>query len=71
MVASVHCEVLAPASVVTALMHSLDQEYGADEWRLFIDSNKTSLNGVLLHNGKEKPSASEGYGTNAEKIIKQ
>ena len=27
-----------------------------DEWRLFIESSKTSLKAVLLHNGNEKPS---------------
>ena len=35
-------------------MRSLDQDYVASEWRLFIDLNKRRLKVVLLHNGKEK-----------------
>lgn len=30
--------------------------HNPEEWRLFIDSSKTSLKAVLLHNGNEKPS---------------
>ena len=33
----------------------------ASEWRLFINSNKTSLKGVLLHNGNEFPSIPVAY----------
>ena len=42
-------------------MLSLDQQYKADEWRLFIDSNKTRLKAVLLSNGNQKPSVPVGY----------
>ena len=37
-------------------MHELNIEYNPEEWRLFIDSSKLSLNAVLLHNGNTKPS---------------
>ena len=33
------------------LITKIGAEYKANEWRLFIDSNKRSLKGVLLHNG--------------------
>jgi hypothetical protein len=33
------------------LINMLGIEYKTDEWRLFIDSSKRSLKGVLLHNG--------------------
>ena len=36
-----------------ALIAHLDVEYEASQWRLFIDSSKRSLKGVLLHNGNE------------------
>ena len=49
---------------ISGLMLSLDQEYKADEWRLFIDSNKTSLKAVLLHNGNQKPSVPVAYSGN-------
>ena len=32
-----------------------------EEWRLFIDSSKLSLNTVLLHNGNMLPSMLVGY----------
>ena len=36
-----------------ALIAQLGVEYEASQWRLFIDSSKRSLKGVLLHNGNE------------------
>ena len=41
---------------VSGLMIELGYEHDSDEWRLFIDSSKTSLKAVLLHNGNVKPS---------------
>ena len=35
--------------------HSFDYQYKDNDWRLFIDSNKTSLKALLLHNENEKP----------------
>ena len=49
---------------ISGLMLSLDQEYKADEWRLFIDSNKPSLKAVLLHNGNQKSSVPMAYSGN-------
>ena len=40
----------------TALMEELGAKHDAENWRLFIDSSKTSLKAVLLHNGNTKPS---------------
>ena len=40
----------------TALMEELGAKRDAENWRLFIDSSKTSLKAVLLHNGITKPS---------------
>jgi hypothetical protein len=33
-------------------MQKLGVKYKVNEWQLFIDSSKRSLNAVLLHNGK-------------------
>jgi len=41
---------------ICAVMDVLDHEHKTTEWRLFIDSSKTSLKAVLLHNGKKYPS---------------
>jgi hypothetical protein len=37
-------------------MEGLGHEYNPDQWCLFIDSSKVSLNVVLLHNGNRFPS---------------
>ena len=42
-------------------MSELECEHNPAEWRLFIDSSKTSLKAVLLHNRNIKPSIPEGY----------
>ena len=46
---------------VNKLMKAVGHKYIASEWRLFIDSNKTILKGVLLHNGNEFPSIPVAY----------
>ncbi|CAN2390955.1 hypothetical protein PRIEUP_LOCUS992 [Pristimantis euphronides] len=46
---------------VNGLMMELDGTHIPDEWRLFIDSSKTSLKAVLLHNGNEKPSVPKAH----------
>lgn len=38
------------------LLQELDLPTNPEEWRLFIDSSKFSLKGVLLHNGNKHPS---------------
>ena len=42
-------------------MNSLDHQYESSDLRLFIDSYKTSLKAVLLHNGNQKPSVPVAY----------
>ena len=42
-------------------MKAVGHEHIASEWRLFIDSNKSSLKGILLHNGNEFPSIHVAY----------
>ena len=41
---------------VAGLMDKLKVQYANEEWRLFIDSSKTSLKALLLHNGNTLPS---------------
>lgn len=40
---------------VNELFEEMTQPYDPEEWCLFIDSSKTSLKAILLHNGNEKP----------------
>lgn len=47
---------------VVGLLDKLGHQHSADEWRLFIDSSKTSLKAVLLHNGNQYPSIPVAYG---------
>ena len=42
-------------------MSKLRCEHNPADWRLFIDSSKTSLKAVLLHNGNIQPSIPVGY----------
>ena len=42
-------------------MTALGCEHNPAHWRLFIDSSKTSLKAMLLHNGNIKPSIPVGY----------
>ena len=43
---------LVYCSDIAGLMSEFGIEYKKGEWRLFIDSSKTSLKAVLLNNGK-------------------
>lgn len=42
-------------------MNEFGIEYKKEEWRLFIDSSKTSLKAVLLHNGNTHASLPVGH----------
>ena len=46
---------------VNKLMKVVGHKHIASEWRLCIDSNKSSLKGVLLHNGNKFPSIPVAY----------
>ena len=46
---------------IEGLMTELGCEHNPAHWRLFINSSKTSLKAVLLHNGNIKPSIPVGY----------
>ena len=46
---------------IDGLMATLRITHDPDEWRLFIDSSKTSLKAVLLHNGNVLPSIPVGH----------
>ena len=46
---------------IKGLMTELGCEHKPAHWRLFIDSSKTSLKAVLLHNGNIKSSIPVGY----------
>ena len=48
---------------VNGLMNDLEYEHNPADWRLFIDSSKTSLKTVLLHNENSKPSIPVGHST--------
>ena len=41
---------------IPGLFTSLGLQHKPSDWRLFIDSSKRSLKGVLLHNGNKYPS---------------
>ena len=46
---------------IGGLISELGCEHNRADWRLFIDSNKTSLKAVLLHIGNVQPSIPVGY----------
>lgn len=46
---------------VNGLLLELGVQHNPHEWRLFIDSSKTSLKAVLLHNGNKLPSVPLAY----------
>lgn len=46
---------------IVGLMSELEIPHTSTEWRLFIDSSKSSLKAVLLHNGNKKPSIPLAY----------
>ena len=50
-------------------MFSPNKKYLATEWKLFIDSNKTSLKAVL-HNRNKKGSISVAYSTKFKETYK-
>ena len=52
---------------ICGLMRFLDYEYKASKWRLFIDSNKTSLKALLLHNENKTSSVPIAYTTQTKK----
>jgi hypothetical protein len=49
---------------IWAVMNVLEHEHKTTQWRLFIDSSKTSLKAVRLHNGNKYPSVPLAYATN-------
>ena len=49
-------------------MIELGFEHDSDEWRLFIDSSKTSLKTVLLHYENVKPSIHVAHEVNLRDI---
>ena len=51
-------------------MDVLDHEHKTTEWRRFIDSSKTSLKIVILHNGNKFPSVPIAYATNMKETYK-
>ena len=52
---------LVACNKVNELMKALNNSYDPAEWRLFIDSSKTSFKAVLLHSGNTMPSVPVGY----------
>jgi hypothetical protein len=55
---------LVACNDVDGLMTALNINHKTEEWRLFIDSMKSSLKAVLLHNGNVLPSIPVGYAVN-------
>jgi hypothetical protein len=55
---------LVACNDVDCLMTALNMNHKPEEWRLFIDSLKSSLKAVLLHNGNVLPSIPVGYAVN-------
>lgn len=49
---------------INSVMDMLKIEFDPSQWRLFIDSSKTSLKAVLLHNGNVLPSVPVAHGAN-------
>lgn len=52
---------LVACNNINGLMGAINIVYDPCDWRLFIDSSKTSLKAVLLHNGNALPSIPVGY----------
>ena len=48
-------DTLVACKVVDGLFTALSMSHCSDEWRLFIDASKFSLEAVLLHNGNTVP----------------
>ena len=53
---------------VNKLMKVVGRKHIANEWRLCIDSNKTSLKGVLPHNGNKFPSIPVAYASHLKEF---
>ena len=51
---------------VNKLMKAVGCKHIPSKWRLFIDSNKTSLKEVLLHNSNEFPSIPVAYASHSK-----
>ncbi|XP_050822620.1 uncharacterized protein LOC127057686 [Gopherus flavomarginatus] len=52
---------LVACNNIDGVMAALNTVPDPDEWRLFVDSSKTSLKAVLLHNGNVLPSIPVGH----------
>ena len=57
-------------SDISGLFEPLGFEHDPAEWRLFIDSSKSCLKAVLLHNGNKKPSISLVYADGLKETYK-
>lgn len=53
------------------LMNSMEIQYIADDWRLFIDSSMRSLKAVLLHKLNKKPSVPIAYSTDTKETYEK
>ena len=72
-------DALCYCSNIESLMNELGVQHCPEEWRLFIDSSKSSLKAVLLHNGNDYPSVplssyagilgKYGFSTRSHKIL--
>ena len=54
-------DALCYCSNIDSLMNELGVQHCPEEWRLSIDSSKSSLKAVLLHNGNDYPSVPIGH----------
>ena len=57
-------ETFCYCSDIEGLMKELGVKHISDEWRLFIDSSKSSLKAILLHNGNMYPTVPLLHATN-------
>jgi hypothetical protein len=55
---------------VDGLMNALGIKHDPQEWRLFIDSSKMSMEAVLLHNANQHPSIPVGNAVHRKHQIK-
>ena len=58
-------DVLTYCHDIVGLFDPIGVDYKPHEWRLFIDSSKSSLKGVLLHIGNVLPSIPIAYGAHS------
>ena len=56
---------------ICGVMDVLDHEHKTTEWRLLIDSSKTCLKTVLLHNGNKFPSVPIADATNMKETYEK